>query len=132
MCAKHVAKTSGSLRTIPLLPELAYRLYALPKTGPYVFGTKNGTLMSPRNFSRDYVRFFRMMQEAEPDVPLLSPHCCRHTFATLSLAAGANLPHCAAAVRTYEYSNHCQIYPSDMQVMRTAVEELKVAISALR
>ena len=129
---EHVAKTSGSLRTIPLLPELAYRLYALPKTGPYVFGTKNGTLMSPRNFSRDYVRFFRMMQEAEPDVPLLSPHCSRHTIAALSLAAGANLRTVQQLLGHTSIQTTARYAPPDMQVMRTAVEELKAAISALR
>ncbi|MFR8874881.1 MAG: tyrosine-type recombinase/integrase [Oscillospiraceae bacterium] len=91
MFRRHVAKTSASLRVIPLLPELSYRLHALPKTGVYVFGTKSGALMNPRNFSRDYDRFFHQLREAEPDVRRLSPHCCRHTFATLSLASGANL-----------------------------------------
>lgn len=88
--------------------------------------------MSPRNFSRDYVRFFRMMQEAEPDVPLLSPHCCRHTFATLSLAAGANLRTVQQLLGHTSIQTTARYTHPDMQVMRTAVEELKVAISALR
>ena len=42
---EHEAKTERSLRTVPLLPELAYRLQHLPHTGEYLFSTKNGTIL---------------------------------------------------------------------------------------
>lgn len=126
---EHVAKTLGSLRTIPLLPELSYRLHALPHCSPFVFGTKNGTLMHPRNFSRDYVRFFRVLQEAEPDVRLLSPHCCRHTFATLSLAAGANLRTVQQLLGHTNIETTARYTHPDMQIMRAAVDGLKASVS---
>ena len=84
------AKTESSLRTIPLLPELAYRLKTFPHKGEFIFGTRNGTLWNQRNFSRDYDRFFECLREAEPSVRYLSPHCCRHTFATLTRESGAD------------------------------------------
>ena len=56
---EHEAKTEHSLRTVPLLPELAYMLRHFPHNGEFIFGTKNGTLLHPRNFSRDYDKFFR-------------------------------------------------------------------------
>lgn len=124
-----VAKTQGSLRSIPLLPELSYRLHILPHASPFVFGTKNGTLMHPRNFSRDYVRFFRALQEAEPDVRLLSPHCCRHTFATLSLAAGVNLCTVQQLLGHTSIQTTVRYTHPDMHVMRAAVEMLKTAVS---
>ena len=88
---EHEAKTEKSLRTVPLLPELAYRLQHLSHKGEFLFGTKNGTLLHPRNFTRDYDKFFRDLLEAEPDVRRLSPHSCRHTFGTLTREAGADI-----------------------------------------
>ena len=87
---EHTAKTPSSLRMLPLLPECSYRIQALPRYGEFVFSTKSGSLIHPRNFSRDYVAFFNALKE-ETGVRYLSPHCCRHTFATLSLAAGTDI-----------------------------------------
>ena len=80
---EHQAKTAASLRTVPLLPEVAHRIQALPRYGDFVFSTKSGTIWHPRNFSRDYASFFERLREVEPSVRYLSPHACRHTFATL-------------------------------------------------
>lgn len=88
---EHEAKTAHSLRVVPLVPELAYRLQTLPHKGEYLFSTSSGTILHPRNFSRDYDRFFCQLRDAEPEVRHLSPHCCRHTFATLTRESGADL-----------------------------------------
>ena len=128
---EHLAKTAGSLRTIPLLPELSYRLHALPHTGLYVFGTRNGTLMNPRNFSRDYDRFFQLLREVEPDVRKLSPHCCRHTFATLSLATGANLRTVQQLLGHTNIQTTARYTHPDLLVMKQAVADLKDSISAI-
>lgn len=88
---ENLAKTEGSIRVIPLMPELSYHLHRLPQMSPWVFGTANGALMYPRNFSRDYTRFIRSVQADAPCVRLLPPHCCRHTFATLSLSSGVDI-----------------------------------------
>lgn len=87
---EHQAKTRSSLRTVPLMPELAYRLQHLPHKGEYLFSTRNGTILHPRNFNRDYDAFFRQLRDAEPSVRHLSPHCCRHTFATLTCLSGTD------------------------------------------
>lgn len=128
---EHLAKTAGSLRTIPLLPELSYRLHALPQTSLYVFGTQNGTLMNPRNFSRDYDRFFQLLREVEPDVRKLSPHCCRHTFATLSLATGANLRTVQQLLGHTNIQTTARYTHPDLLVMKQAVADLKDSISAI-
>lgn len=125
---EHVAKTSASLRTLPLLPELSYRLHALPKTGSYIFGTRSGTLMHPRNFSRDYDRFFQLLREVEPDVRKLSPHCCRHTFATLSLASGANLRTVQQLLGHTNIGTTARYTHPNLDIMRQSIEVLKDSI----
>lgn len=85
------AKTSKSLRELPLVPEIAYQVQALPHHGEFVFGTNSGTLWHPRNFSRDYASFFKALRDEYPEVRNLSAHCCRHTFATLTMLSGADV-----------------------------------------
>lgn len=87
----YVAKTPQSLRTVPLMPEIAHQIATLPRTGQYVFGSSSGGLWHPRNFSRDYNKFFQALQTTYPNVRKLSTHCCRHSFATLTLTSGADL-----------------------------------------
>lgn len=91
MVEDYKAKTPQSLRTIPAVPEVVHLISTLPHTGEFVFGTRTGTLWHPRNFSRDYDRFFAELRDSLPDVRRLSPHSCRHSFATLTLAFGADL-----------------------------------------
>ena len=127
---EYVAKTEGSLRTLPLVPELAYRLRALPHTGEFLFGTKTGGLMSPRNFSRDYDRFFRHLQEAEPDVRRLSMHCCRHTFATLTRECGADLRVLMELLGHTDIKTTARYSHADLVSMTNAVQNYRAAILA--
>lgn len=91
MVEDYKAKTTKSLRTLPLMPEVAHLMHSLPHQGAFVFGTSSGTLWHPRNFSRDYNRFFKKLREEYPEVRNLTAHCCRHSFATLTLASGADV-----------------------------------------
>lgn len=122
---EHRAKTASSLRTIPLFPELAHHIQALPKTGPFVFGTKSGGLWHPRNFSRDYARFFARLHEVEPSVRCLSPHSCRHTFATLSLGSGADLRVVQLLLGHTDIKTTSRYTHPDMEAMNQAVFGLR-------
>ena len=126
---EHEAKTESSLRTVPLLPELAYRLRTLPHKGEFLFSTKNGTLLHPRNFTRDYDAFFRHLRETEPSVRHLSPHCCRHTFATLTREAGTDLRVVQELLGHTDIKTTARYSHADMNSMETAVLHLRDAIS---
>ena len=125
---EHRAKTEHSLRSVPLLPEIAYRLLTLPHKGDFLFSTKNGTLLHPRNFSRDYDVFFRQLRDAEPDVRHLSPHCCRHTFATLTRESGADLRVVQELLGHTDIKTTARYSHADMGSMRNAVQGLRSAI----
>lgn len=118
---ENVAKTEGSLRTVPIIPELSYQLHALPHYGIYIFGTRNGTLMNPRNFSRDYYRFFQQLREACPSVRSLSPHSCRHTFATLCLESGNDIRIVQAMLGHSDIKTTARYTHPDVNAMKRAV-----------
>ncbi len=121
----YVAKTQKSLRTLPLLPEIAHQIAALPRCGQFVFGSHTGTIWHPRNFSRDYNRFFHDLQEACPGVRRLSVHCCRHTFATLTLLTGSDV-RVVQQLLGHSDINTTAIYTHpDMEIMQKAVTGLK-------
>lgn len=86
-----VAKTYKSIRDVPIDKELANLIRAVPRRGLYIFAAYSGRIMYPKNFERAYTTFLRALTAAHPEVRALTPHCCRHTFATLSQRNGANI-----------------------------------------
>lgn len=118
------AKTKGSLRTIALLPEVAHLLLSLPHRGEYIFSTEKGTILHPRNFNRDYDRFFAHLRE-DNAVRYLSPHCCRHTFTTLSLASGANLAAVSGILGHANMKTTSRYAHPDTKSKETAVQQLR-------
>ena len=88
-------KTPNSIRTIPLLPDIAeklreYRIQqehyftsnGLPETD-FVFTTKTGNLVDPRDFQRDFKQLLKKKKIRE-----INLHGLRHTFATRALESG--------------------------------------------
>ena len=120
-----VAKTPQSLRTVPLLPELAHRITTLPRTGQFVFGTSKGTIWHPRNFSRDFGKFFKALRDVYPGVRDLTTHCCRHSFATLTLASGADLRTVQQLLGHTDIKTTARYTHPSMDIMQKAVTGMR-------
>ena len=86
---EHKLKTPHSLRDIPYPDYLIELVKKLPKRSVYVFCRRSdGGLISPRNFSKAFSRFFANMKRDTGMEKQLSAHNCRHTFATQALKSG--------------------------------------------
>jgi integrase len=88
-------KSKAGRRTVPipraLRPYLATRRLATGGTG-LVFATRSGKPFNPSNARRDARRAWETAELND-----LTPHDCRHTYASLMIAAGVN----AKALSTY-------------------------------
>lgn len=77
---------SGKTRYIGMGTQLKTILQGLPRLGIYVLSTQKGERLSPNQFDKLYKRFF-----TESNLEFLSPHKCRHTYATYLQKGGADL-----------------------------------------
>lgn len=119
------AKTTKSLRTVPLIPEVAHLVHTLPSKGEFIFGTSSNNLWHPRNFSRDYNNFFKALRKEYPEVRRLSTHCCRHSFATLTLASGADVRIVQELLGHTDINTTARYTYPDMNTMQIAVTGLR-------
>jgi len=125
MAEDYKVKTSKSLRTLPLMPEVAHLIRSLPRYGEYIFCTSSGKLWHPRNFSRDYGNFFKALRNEYPEVRVLTPHCCRHSFATLTLASCDNLRTVQQLLGHANVNTTARYTHPDMNTMHKAVTGMR-------
>lgn len=77
---------SGKTRYIGIPPKLKVLLLSLPKRGLYLLLDREGKRMTPDQFKGIYKKFF-----IQTGLEYLSPHKCRHTYATYLIKGGAEL-----------------------------------------
>jgi len=118
-------KTSKSLRTLPLIPEVVHLIHTLPRHGEYIFGTSSGKLWHPRNFSRDYGSFFKALRNKYPEVRVLPVHCCRHSFATLTLATCDNMRIVQQLLGHSDINTTARYTHPDMNTMHKAITGMR-------
>lgn len=114
-------KTPESVRTIPVSDWVLGLIAArMPNDDGFVFQCKNGDIWSPRSFLRAYRKALEQV-----GVRYLSPHCCRHTYATRLHAAGADTKTIQTLMGHTDYALTANIYTHVQDSMlRKAVELL--------
>jgi integrase len=95
---------TGRDRVVYLTPAGVEALRRIPKKGIYLISDNDSDFLSPDTYRRRYDKVFEALNASlaaehlqsgaagpAPSVRLLSPHKCRHTYASHLLAGGANL-----------------------------------------
>lgn len=90
---------SGKPRTLAIPPPLHSILANTPKTSIYIVPSADGGYLNNNSFRYRYNRFMS-------DLPVrkLTPHKCRHTYATYLLRGGADLRSIQSALGHYSLS----------------------------
>lgn len=81
-------------RTVVLNAEGAAVFNSIPKTAVFVFHHEDGTHLTPPQFAHRFEAVLRDLNRTLPEdkqVPILSPHKARHTYASHLLDSGANI-----------------------------------------
>ena len=85
---------SGTERYIGINNQLENLLKRIPRNGLYILGESEFGFTDVDKLERRYKKVFAEINEKLKDdkkIPYLSPHKCRHTYATYLLKGGANL-----------------------------------------
>lgn len=118
------AKTKGSIRSLPLPTSLKKLIMSLPKTGNYIFANTKGNIIEPSNFNVAYKKMIMQIKEQEKELRILSPHCLRHTYATLTLAVDPNLRNVQALLGHSDPKTTARYTHPDMDALRKSSNQL--------
>ena len=111
-------------RLVPMSLELRKMLFRWNQqlTSDLVFATRTGTKMTVRNFQRDFKELGKRLKFTGVR---MSPHTCRHTFASEYLRRGGNLEFLRRIL------GHSSILTTQKYLRSLGVEDLKAAHEGL-
>lgn len=107
-------------RLIPISADLAGYLQSFPKKGVYVASDEQGNPLTPHQFNYRYHAFIDSL-----GIPYLSPHKCRHSFATYLHRSGVDI------LAIQELLGHADIQTTKVYT-HTNIEVLKDNLSKLK
>jgi len=123
-------KSESSYRVIPMFPEVREILETKPRISDFVFSKSNGDFQSPNGFSSIYSRLLKRINRAndsENQIRELSPHCCRHTFATHLSKNGVDIKIIQSILGHADISMTGNIYThATIEGVKNAVKDVKL------
>ncbi len=115
-------------RYVPIGAELKAAFEATKKENLFMFSSTRWGFMSPDMFELRYKQFFEDMNrglESEKQVPIMSPHKCRHTFASYLLKGGVDLKIIQELLGHSEISTTANVYTHvDTQGLKDNITKL--------
>lgn len=123
-------KSFKSKRDIPMHPIVVGILRGfMPTEGDvseqYVYPNENGKIWLPRNFQRDYKKFFEAAQAAGYSIEYRGAHTCRHTFASNLRAQGVDAKTISKLLGHSKVSLSYDVYiHTDDKSMKDAIDKL--------
>lgn len=107
---------SGKERVIALPEPLQMLLKDVPRTSLYIFHMPDGSHMNNDSFSWRYEKFIKSLP-----IRYLSPHKCRHTYATYLLRGGADLRSIQQAL------GHSSVAVTEIYTHTTKEDQIRIA-----
>lgn len=123
---------SRSDRLIPLHDNAIRILCAVKaRDSPcgFLFTSKGrDTTLGLRAYNRAYISFYRKQKQKYPDLPYLSPHKLRHSYATYLIQSGADIETLRALLGHVDIATTQRYVHSNMRQMIAAVNNLNFGV----
>jgi len=113
---------AGRNRIVPISPRISeYIRWWLDQNGDTLICHDSGAALTPYNYRKTYYTPTLERLGIRP----LTPHCCRHTFATMLSRAGADTLAIQKIIGHADYSTTANIYTHpDFAMLRDAINRL--------